>query len=68
MKLLPKASLLGLVVLTGMSSNVPVVKPPAQTVTVNLQQEFQTIHSFGASDCWSAKFIGNWRDETKKTG
>jgi len=49
-----------------MSGNVPVVKPPAQTVTVNLQQEFQTIHSFGASDCWSAKFIGNWRDEAKK--
>jgi len=26
----------------------------------------QTIHSFGASDCWSGKFIGQWTDDTKK--
>ncbi|GAB4016936.1 glycoside hydrolase family 30 protein [Spirosoma koreense] len=37
-----------------------------QPVTVNLREEFQTIHSFGASDCWSAKFIGTWSDEAKK--
>jgi O-glycosyl hydrolase len=30
-------------------------------VTINLSQTFQTIHSFGASDCWSVKYIGkNW--------
>jgi O-glycosyl hydrolase len=34
--------------------------------TVSLGSEFQTIHSFGASDCWSAKFIGNWADEARK--
>jgi len=35
-------------------------------VTVNLNQGFQTIHSFGASDCWGIKFIGkNW-PETKR--
>src|SRR5690606_11720340 len=28
--------------------------------------EKQTIHSFGASDCWTAKFIGNWTDVQKK--
>lgn len=27
-------------------------------VTVRPNQTFQTIHSFGASDCWSAQFIG----------
>ncbi|MBO0947984.1 glycoside hydrolase [Fibrella forsythiae] len=27
-------------------------------VTVKPDQTFQTIHSFGASDCWSAQFIG----------
>lgn len=34
--------------------------------TVNLAQTFQTIHSFGASDCWGIKFIGkNWPDAKK---
>jgi len=29
--------------------------------SINLNNEKQTIHSFGASDCWSIKFIGkNW--------
>lgn len=33
---------------------------------INLNQTFQTIHSFGASDCWSIKYIGkNW-PETKR--
>lgn len=30
-------------------------------VSLNPGQTFQTIHSFGASDCWSIKFLGkNW--------
>jgi O-glycosyl hydrolase len=30
-------------------------------VSINLNQAYQTIHSFGASDCWTIKFIGkNW--------
>ena len=30
-------------------------------VSINLSQAFQTIHSFGASDCWTIKYIGkNW--------
>jgi O-glycosyl hydrolase len=29
--------------------------------SINLNQTFQTIHSFGASDCWTIKYIGkNW--------
>lgn len=33
---------------------------------INLNHTYQTIHSFGASDCWTTKFIGNWADENKK--
>lgn len=33
---------------------------------VNLAGTHQTIHSFGASDSWSAKFVGNWTDLSKK--
>jgi len=35
-------------------------------LTINLADEKQTIHSFGASDCWTAKFIGKWADANKK--
>lgn len=47
----------------------PGVASPLRTsfpVTLDLKEEFQTIHSFGASDCWSAKFIGTWQNEAKK--
>ena len=33
----------------------------AINANINLNQTFQTIHSFGASDCWGIKYIGkNW--------
>ncbi|WP_300598874.1 glycoside hydrolase [Niabella sp.] len=35
-------------------------------VTVDPAKEQQVIHSFGASDCWTAKFIGRWQDVQKK--
>jgi len=35
-------------------------------IVVKINQEKQTIHSFGASDCWSAKYIGNWANTDKK--
>ncbi|MEB0249458.1 glycoside hydrolase, partial [Mucilaginibacter sp. 5B2] len=35
-------------------------------IIVNFSEEKQTIHSFGASDAWSTKFIGKWSDESKK--
>ncbi len=32
-----------------------------RTATINLAADKQTIHSFGASDCWMIKFVGkNW--------
>lgn len=66
MRLLSGFTLICLLILIGFGQGFRFAEPPAQTVTVNLREEFQTVHSFGASDCWSAKFIGNWRDETKK--
>lgn len=36
------------------------------SITINPSDEKQTIHSFGASDCWTAKFIGKWADTEKK--
>lgn len=35
-------------------------------LVIDLQTTRQTIHSFGASDCWTAKFIGTWADAGKK--
>jgi hypothetical protein len=35
-------------------------------ISINLSDEKQTIHSFGASDCWTTKFYGKWNDESKK--
>ncbi|MEP6747520.1 MAG: glycoside hydrolase [Bacteroidota bacterium] len=35
-------------------------------LVINPGKEFQTIHSFGASDCWTTKFTGKWNDEKKK--
>lgn len=49
---------------------LPCWKAAAQTgsqkAVISLNKEIQTIHSFGASDCWSTKFIGTWRDEHRK--
>lgn len=38
----------------------------AQRIRISLNDERQTIHSFGASDCWSAKYVGKWTDLHKK--
>lgn len=35
-------------------------------LVVNLSETKQTMHSFGGSDCWTTKFIGNWADVDKK--
>jgi len=29
-------------------------------VTIDIAQQKQTIHGFGASDCWTVQFIGQW--------
>jgi len=36
------------------------------TLTVDLSKTQQTIHSFGASDGWTCKFIGKWADGARK--
>lgn len=41
-------------------------RPAEVRAVLSLNDEFQTIHSFGASDCWTAKYIGTWADENAK--
>jgi len=36
------------------------------TLQVTIGNTHQTIHSFGASDSWSSKFVGSWSNLTKK--
>lgn len=38
----------------------------AQQITFNQNKTFQTMHSFGASDCWSMAMIGKYYPESKK--
>lgn len=36
------------------------------TFKLNPEEEYQTVHGFGASDAWSCQFVGaNWPDEKK---
>ena len=47
----------------------PVTSPvptSEKRLLVNVGRVAQTIHSFGASDCWGAKFVGTWADEARK--
>lgn len=36
-----------------------------RTLTVHLDERFQTIDNFGASDCWSMQKIGAWSEENR---
>jgi hypothetical protein len=38
----------------------------SQTLQFNKDKTYQTIHSFGASDCWSQAFVGKYYPESKK--
>lgn len=35
-------------------------------IQVRLNERFQTIHHFGASDAWSAEWVGRWPDVSKE--
>ncbi|MBC7572529.1 MAG: hypothetical protein H7319_22770 [Spirosoma sp.] len=51
----------------GVGPLMPAPQPELEKkAVVSLNTTYQTIHSFGASDCWTAKFIGTWADEVKK--
>lgn len=41
-------------------------KSISQKITLNSQKTFQTMHSFGASDCWSVAMVGKYFPEEKK--
>lgn len=38
----------------------------SQKITLNSQKTFQTMHSFGASDCWSIAMVGKYFPKEKK--
>lgn len=38
----------------------------SQKIKVDLQKSFQTMHSFGASDCWSMAMVGKYFPSEKK--
>lgn len=37
-----------------------------QTITIDVNNQFQTIDGIGASDCWNAEFVGKHWDDTVK--
>lgn len=39
---------------------------PATTATVNMNKTLQTIKDFGASDCWTADYVGKYFSDTEK--
>ena len=39
---------------------------PDATVTIDASVSYQTIQDFGASDCWTTEFIGDYFSETEK--
>lgn len=45
---------------------LPIEDISKDRIEVDLSKEYQTIHSFGASDCWYVKYIGQWQDVDKK--
>lgn len=36
------------------------------TLKVSTDKEFQTMHSFGASDCWRGQYVGGWPDAKRE--
>ncbi len=44
----------------------PTIKAESVKVNVSLDTTAQTIHSFGASDCWRTQYIGLWSDEKRE--
>jgi O-glycosyl hydrolase len=52
--------------LPGSGGDLRTLSPSTLTVTVNTNERRQTIHNFGASDAWSAQFVGRWWPEAKR--
>jgi O-glycosyl hydrolase len=62
--------LFGWLIVSCSSEQIP-EPPPNKTagdaeLTINLADEKQVMHSFGASDCWTTKFAGKWSDLNKR--
>ena len=42
------------------------LRSQTRTITIDASQTYQTIEGFGASDCWSGNYVGNYWEESKK--
>lgn len=49
------------------SNGVDTCNKVIPSIQVNTQKVYQTIVGFGASDCWTTKFVGNWSNTSKKS-
>lgn len=47
-------------------NGVDTCNPSVPSIAVNVQKAYQTITGFGASDCWTTKYVGNWANTSKK--
>lgn len=45
---------------------VDTCQQPIANITISGLKTYQTITGFGASDCWTTKFVGNWANTSKK--
>jgi len=39
---------------------------PNASVTINTNEKYQTIQNFGASDCWTAEYVGKYFSDSEK--
>ena len=44
----------------GKGGDLTAADPADLSITVDISRTGQTISGFGASDCWSAQYVGNW--------
>lgn len=49
--------------LPGSGGDLATTNSSQLTITINVQNQKQTIGGFGASDCWSVQYIGQWPSE-----
>lgn len=56
-----KYNLLFVLILLYVQNNLMGQEIKPISITINTNETYQTIHSFGASDCWRCRFVGlNW--------
>ncbi len=59
-KFLTKIVLAGFILVAGISSSSGQDDAGPLVITIDPSRTVQTIEGFGASDCWSGQYVGNW--------